>query len=150
MKSLRFWLLLSMVSFLLVACSGEAAPATGPLQDFASVCDKTNDGKVIGVEGYLRFPDSFSGDQSVVLRLYPTSDFNGTPIGVTVELGSKPNQAEPVSDQYTDNDLKVHLADGTIVPFGTKVKISGKMYYPLVEQVFDCALDNPYVEATTQ
>lgn len=150
MRFVRFLLLISLVPFWLAACSGEAIPASGPIQEFSSVCDKTNDGKVIAVEGYLRFPDSFTGDQSVVLRLYQTSDFTGTPIGVTVELGSKPNQLEPVSDQYTDNDLKVHLADGTIAPFGTKVKVSGKMYYPLVEQVFDCALDNPYVEATAQ
>jgi len=150
MKFLRFWLLICLVPFWLVACSGEAVPASGTVQEFSSVCDKTNDGKVIAVEGYLKFPDSFTGDQSVVLRLYPTSEFSGTPVGVTVELGSKANQVEPVSDQYTDNDLKVHLADGTIVPYGTKVKVSGKMYYPLVEQVFDCALDNPYVEATTQ
>lgn len=134
-----------LIACVLAACS-EAAPTVGEAKDFAAACDKANDGKRIAVEGYLRFPDSFTGSQSVVLRLYEAGDWRGTPIGVQINLGSQANQVEPVSDQYSDADLQVHLADGQLAKFGTKVKVSGKVYYPLVAQNFDCGLENPLVE----
>jgi hypothetical protein len=40
----------------------------------------------------------------------------------------------------------VHLADGQIATYGTKVRVSGKMYYPSVEQDFVCGLENLLIE----
>lgn len=145
--SRRIFLVFCLVNLVLTACGGSAPPSEGQAQDFAKVCDKVNDGKRVAVVGYLRFPDSFTGSQSVLLRLYETTNFNGTPIGVETDFGTQANQVEPVNDQYTDNDLKVHLSNGQVAQFGTKVKVSGKVYYPIVSQDFDCGLENPLVEA---
>jgi hypothetical protein len=142
---LRILIALSLIAGVLAAC-GEPAPTVGEAKAFANVCDKANDGKRVAVEGYLRFPDSFTGDRSVVLRLYESDGFGGKPIGVQIEFGAQPNRLEPVSDQYSDDDLKVHLANGQVAQFGTKIKVSGKVYYPLVAQEFDCGLENPLVE----
>lgn len=136
---------LSMFFFVLAAC-GESAPTVGEAAEFAGACDKANDGKRIAIEGFLRFPDSFTGDQSVVLRLYETGQLDGKPVGVQTRFGGEANQVEMVPDQYSDDDLKVHVAGGQLAQFGTKVKVSGKVYYPLVEQDFDCGLENPLVE----
>jgi len=38
------------------------------------------------------------------------------------------------------------MANGQVAGFGTKVKVSGELYYPLVGQDFQCALSNPLVE----
>lgn len=94
----------------------------------------------------MRLPDLFTGDQSVVLRLYEANDFSGKPIGVQTEFGAQANQAEPITTQYTDSDLKVHLANGQLAQFGMKVKVSGKVYFPVIAQEFDCSLENPLVE----
>jgi hypothetical protein len=91
-------------------------------------------------------PDSFSGEQSVVLRLYETDAFDGTPLGVQIRFGSQANQIEPVPTSYSDDDLQVHLADGQVAGFGAKVKVSGKVYFPLVDQDFECGLENLLVE----
>jgi hypothetical protein len=145
--SRRIFLVFCLICLVLTACGGSAPPSEGQAQDFATACDKVNDGKRVAVVGYLRFPDSFTGDQSVLLRLYETNDFSGTPIGVETDFGTQANQVEPVKDQYSDNDLKVHLSNGQIAQFGTQVKVSGKVYYPIVSQDFDCGLENPLVEA---
>jgi hypothetical protein len=137
---------LSLVALALAACS-KAAPTVGEAKDFTAACDKANDGKRIAVAGYLRFPDSFTDDQSVVLRLYEADDFGGKPIGVDIEFGTQANQVEKVTDQYKDNDLKVHLADGQVAGFGTRVRVSGKVYFPIVAQEFECGLENPLVES---
>ncbi len=144
MVTYRF-LTVTLITLALSACA-QAAPTVGEATSFASACDKANDGKRIALTGYLRFPDSFTGDQSVVLRLYQADDFKGTPIGVQTSFGTQPNQAEVVGDQYKDTDLKVHLANGQVAPFGTQVRVSGQVYYPLVSQDFDCGLENPLVE----
>ena len=136
------------ISVIVSGCS-QPAPTVGEDKDFAAACDKANEGQRIAVTGYLRLPDSFSESTSVVLRLYKTDDFSGQPIGVTVSLGDQANQVEEVSDQYQDEDLQVHLVDGRVTGFGTLVKVSGTMYYPLVDQDFQCGLSTPLVEAAS-
>lgn len=144
MTTYRF-LTVTLLTLTLAACA-QATPTAGEARTFANACDKANDGKRIALTGYLRFPDSFTGDQSVVLRLYESDAFEGTPIGVQTSFGTQPNQVETVGDQYQDTDLKVHLANGQVAPFGTPVRVSGRVYYPLVSQDFDCGLENPLVE----
>jgi hypothetical protein len=128
------------------ACSGNEPPTVGTETVFASVCDESNKDKRVAVTGYLRLPDSFTGDFSVVLRLFETEQYSGTPIGVTARLGTEINQVENVPASYADDDLRVHLADGQIATYGTKVRVSGKMYYPSVEQDFVCGLENLLIE----
>ena len=142
----RIFIAISLIAFMLTACSKPSAPTVGEDKDFATACDKANNGKRIALVGYLRLPDSFTGDQSVVLRMYETNDFSGKPIGVQTEFGSQANQAQPITDQYSDSDLKVNMANGQVVQFGTRVKVSGKVYFPTVAQEFDCSLENPLVE----
>ncbi len=140
-------LLVLMVILLTLAACGSEPPTAATEVDFASACDEANEGNRVAVQGYLRLPDSFTGEESVVLRLFEGNDFSGTPIGATAKLGNEANQAEQVPTSYTDNDLKVHLADGQVTTYGTKVKVSGEVYYPLVDQDFECGLQNLYIEA---
>jgi hypothetical protein len=142
----RIGFVFTLFILLLTACA-ESAPTAGAATDFAAACDKANDGKRIAIVGTLRFPESYSGDLSMVLRMYASPDFSGKPVGVQTNLGTKANQVEPVPDQYTDKDLKVHLADGKVATLGTQVKVSGKVYFPLVGQDFDCGLENPLIES---
>lgn len=142
---LRILIALTLVIVLLAACSSKA-PAVGETKDFASACDKANDGKRIAVDGYLLFPETFTGDTNVVLRLFSSTDFNGSPVGVQIDFGTKANQVEPVKGEFIDSDLKVHLSNGQVIPFGTRVKVSGNVYFPVVSQEFACSLENPLVE----
>ena len=47
---------LSLAAVALMACS-EGPPTAGEPREFATVCDKANDGHRVAVEGYLRLPD---------------------------------------------------------------------------------------------
>ncbi len=127
--------------------SSPEPPTTGETKDFASVCDKANEGKRVAVAGVLRFPEKFTGTSSVVLRLYAGGDYAGAPIGVQTRIGNQANQAELAPKEYTDKDLKVHTSDGQVAGYGTRIKVSGKVYYPLVGQDFKCALENPLIES---
>ena len=132
------------------ACGGSstAPPTAGETKDFASACDKANEGKRVAVVGFLRFPEKFTGTSSVVLRLYAAGDYTGEPIGVQTPIRNQHNQAELAPKEYSDKDLKVHTSDGQVAGFGTKVKVSGKGYYPLVGQDFKCGLENPLIESS--
>src|SRR5919106_405806 len=78
------------------ACGGGTAepPTVGETKDFATLCDKANEGKRVAVAGFLRFPEKFTGTRSVVLRLYAGGDYAGAPIGVQTPIGNQANQAE--------------------------------------------------------
>lgn len=123
------------------------APTAGETKDFASVCDKANEGKRVAVMGFLRFPEKFTGTSSVVLRLYGGGDYAGAPVGVQTRIGNQANQVELAPKEFTDKDLKVHTSDGQLAGYGTRVKVSGKVYYPLVGQDFKCGLENPLIES---
>jgi hypothetical protein len=147
MMSLRISLFIILTLIVTSACTSNQGPQTvGELRDFAAVCDKSNDGKRLAVEGYLRWPKSFTGTTSAVLRLYPTADASGSPIGVQIRIGKEPNQLELPPKQYNDRDLKVHLTSGDVAGAETKVRVSGNVYFPTVSQDFTCALENPLVE----
>ena len=146
--TLRNLIAISLVAYALTACgtTEKKPPTVGEAKEFATVCDKANEGKRVAVEGYLRLPEEVNRKIGPVLRLYPTKEFSGKPVGVSTEIGTQPNQVEFMPKEYTDTDLKVHVADGQVAGFGTKVKVSGDVYYPLVGQEFQCALSNPLVE----
>src|SRR5215470_4226666 len=88
------------------ACGGGTSgqPTPGELKDFASVCDKANEGKRVAVVGFLRFPDKFTGTSSVVLRLYRAGDYAGEPVGVQTPIGNQANHAELAPKEFTDKD----------------------------------------------
>jgi hypothetical protein len=149
---------LSLAAVALVACS-EGPPTPGEPRDFSSVCDKANDGHRVAVEGYLRLPDqiqvykSSSGsvdEKIVVVRLFESGKFQGTPIGVNIDFGTGPNTMADIPGEYifTDDDLQVHRADGQTAGYGDKVKISGTVYFPtsVADVEFTCGLSNPLIE----
>lgn len=153
---------LSAAALVLAACS-EGPPTVGQPRTFDTVCDKSNDGKRVAVEGFLRLPETItvetnrrtgSATEIVVVRLFQSGAYAGTPIGVNFDFGRDPNTMEELPrPQYSDADLKVHLTDGRTATYGQRVKISGTVYFP--NQVlksdsvdFDCGLDNPLVEMT--
>ena len=146
--SLRWILSIGLLSFC-AACGGSSSepPTAGELKDFASLCDKANEGKRVAFVGFLRFPEKFTGTSSVVLRLYAGGDYAGAPVGVQTRIGNQANQVELAPKEFTDKDLKVHTSDGQVAGYGTRVKVSGKVYYPLVGQDFKCGLENPLIES---
>ncbi|MCA1594664.1 MAG: hypothetical protein LC754_18950 [Acidobacteria bacterium] len=141
-------MVLTVLTLMLASCSRSQGPPTvGELKEFGAVYDKGNDGKRVAVEGYLAPPSSFKkGEISVMLRLYQSADFTGKPIGVQMPIGGQANQMEMPPKKYSEKDLKVHLADGQVVGTGTKMRVSGTVYFPIVDQDFTCGLANPLVE----
>jgi hypothetical protein len=145
----------------LVGC--EAGPPTvGEPKDFTNVCDKANDGHRVAVEGYMRLPETITVrtptrgagkvTEIVVVRLFQTQKFNGTPIGVDVGFGTEANTMDELpngSAGYTDEDLHVHVAGGQTVTYGQLVKVSGTVYFPVIagsDVEFPCGLGNPLIE----
>lgn len=144
---LAFTLILLFVSLTLSGCNSEP-PTPGALTTFAAVCNKENEGKRLALEGYLRLPDSFTGDASVVTRLFETADFIGTPVASTIPIGEGPNTMDMVPKQYSDADLKFRASDGSALGYGDKIQLSGTMYFPssLADVDFTCGLSNPLIE----
>ena len=146
--TLRGIFLIGLLMFSAACGAGSSEPPTaGEMKDFASLCDKANEGKRVAVSGFLRFPEKFTGTSSVVLRLYAAGDYAGAPVGVQTRIGNQANQVELAPKEYTDKDLKVHTSDGQVAGYGSRVKVSGKVYYPLVGQDFKCGLENPLIES---
>lgn len=142
---IRLGILMVVLLLTLVGCGDSGPPTVGESVAFADVCSSES-GARVATEGYLRLPDEFTGEQSVVLRMFETDSFDGTPVGVQIRFGDQANQIEMVQDQYSDEDLQVHLSDNQVAGYGTRVKVSGSVYFPMVAQDFTCGLENPLVE----
>jgi hypothetical protein len=142
----RILLLVLAGTALCTAGCAHTPDAPGTPQAFIFACDKPNAGQYIAVQGYLRLPSSLDSGSSVMLRLYPDPSYMGTPIGVQMPFGDGPNQVHRINRSYRDNDLKVHLADGKVVSFRARVRVSGRMFFPALREDYPCALQDPYVE----
>src|SRR5262245_40033879 len=128
----------ALAALLVAACEGP--PTVGQPQPFDNVCDKSDDGKRVAVEGYLRLPETItvltsrrggSSQEILVVRLFQSGQYSGTPIGVNFDFGADANQMDELPrPQYKDSDLKVHLANGQTASYGQRVKISGTVYFP--------------------
>lgn len=143
-------LTLCCLALAFISCSSDGPPTVGELKAFPTVCDKTNDGKRMAVTGYLELPSTIKKREeevSVSLWLFEDNTYKGLPIRVAVETGDTPNHLEKLPVTYSRNDMKLHLSDGKVVGYGTKVKVSGTMYTPTVAQDnFKCGLTNPLFE----
>lgn len=139
---LRTFVIAGLIALSGAACS-QAAPTVGEPTAFAAVCQKENAGQRVSVDGYLRLPASISGDYSAILELHETMDFAGEFIGVQTSIGSQANQMAAVPTSYRDEDLQVYLPNGQVAGLGTRLKVSGQVYFPIVEQNFACGLENP-------
>jgi hypothetical protein len=136
-----------LLLLMLTACS-EGPPTPGTLVTFDNVCDKANEGKRVAVEGYLTFPSEFKEhDISIMMRLRPAPDGHSkNVIGASVKLGSQVEEP-PVS--FSQKDMKLHAADGKVLGYHDKVRVSGSMYYPssIAHVEFECALSNTLIES---
>jgi hypothetical protein len=142
---MRLGVIFGLLMLALTGCGDSGPPTVGESVAFADACSSES-GERVAIEGYLRLPDEFTGEQSVVLRMYETDTFDGPPVGVQMRFGSEPNQMDMVPSSYSDDDLQVHVADNQIAGYGTRVKVSGSVYFPMVAQDFACGLENPLVE----
>jgi hypothetical protein len=103
--TLRGIFFIGLLMFCAACGVGSSEPPTpGEMKDFASLCDKANEGKRVAVIGFLRFPEKFTGTSSVMLRLYAGGDYAGTPVGVQTRIGNQANQVELAPKEYTDKD----------------------------------------------
>jgi len=138
-----------LCALLCFAGCSEGPKTVGAPATFENVCDKSNDGKRLSLEGYLDFPSSFkSSEPSIMMRLRPAFDSRATVVGVSVQLGSGPNQVELPPKQFTPADIKLHAGDGKLAGFRDKVRVSGTMYLPssIAQVEFKCGLANTLID----
>ncbi|HLJ51696.1 MAG TPA: hypothetical protein VKU01_37075 [Bryobacteraceae bacterium] len=138
-----------LFSLFLGSCGESGPPTRGVPIAFNAVCEKANEGKRVMLEGYVSFPSSFKEDDiTVMMRMRPSMALEDTPVGVSAKLGNAANNLEKPPDHYRKTDLKLHLADGQVVGYTDKLKVSGTMYYPssIAHVEFKCGLSNTLYE----
>jgi hypothetical protein len=131
------------------ACAQSGEPKRGVPVTFDAVCDKSNAGKRVMVVGFVDFPLGFDDkDVSLTMRVRPSLASWENTIGANAKIGTAPNNVERPPQVYKNRDLKLHLADGQVVVYSTKVKVSGIVYYPssLPRGDLKCALSETLFE----
>jgi hypothetical protein len=137
------------LSVLITACAQSGSPAPGVPVKFEDACAKANEGKRLMVEGYVDFPLSFdTDDKAVVMRVRPRLASWELTVGATAAFGHGPNNVEMPPVNYKNRDLRLHLANGQVVTYWNKVKVSGIMFYTtgLAPGAYTCGLKNTMYE----
>ncbi|AKG20778.1 hypothetical protein [Calothrix sp. 336/3] len=161
MKRYSVFLLLASLILLPGCTSKPETPTQGKLTSFNTVCNQSNDGKRVAVEGFLTLPTLIERN-SLILRLRPSQELgrklsgriianpgeSETPvIGVSSNFGTGVNQTSQVQKSYTHKDLKVKTNDGKTVGYLDRVRVSGTVYHTNSSAIeFKCALSNPLIE----
>ena len=143
-----------LIGCLFLGACGEGGPPTpGVPVSFEAVCGKANQGKRVMLEGYLEFPDSFGASEpTIMMRVRPSLASWENVVGASARLGNGANSVELPPKMFKRSDLKLHLANGQVVGYGNKVKISGTMYYPssMAKVEFKCGMENTMFESGGQ
>ena len=136
--------------FYLAACGQSGPPTRGVPVSFTAACDKANEGKRLMIEGYVDFPESGIDDSggTMIMRVRPALASWENTVGASARIGNGPNAAEMPHTGYKNRDLRLHLADGAIVGYSNKTKVSGTMYYASAPGpgAYTCALSNTLYE----
>ena len=66
------------------------------------------------------------GDYRSLLRGSASWEFT---VGASTRIGKDANMVQMPPPTYNKTDLRLHLADGQVVGYSNKVKVSGTMYY---------------------
>jgi hypothetical protein len=138
-----------LISVLLVACGQSGPLARGVPVKFEEACNKANEGKRLMLEGYVDFPLGFdNGDKSTVMRVRPLLSSWEYTVGAVATFGHGPNNVEVPRENYKSRDLRLHLAEGQVVTYWNKVKVSGTMYFATGQRpgAYTCALKNTLYE----
>ena len=102
------------------------------------------------LEGYVDFPQKGFGDSDtiIMMRVRPSLASWENTVGASAKLGNGANNVEKPPEVYKNRDLKLHLADGNVVGYSNKVKVSGTMYYTsaLGPGAYTCGLSNTLFE----
>jgi hypothetical protein len=133
----------------LTACGQSGSPGLGVPVRFEAACDKANEGKRLMLEGYVDFPLSFDDKAtSIMMRVRPRLASWENTVAASATIGHAANSVEMPPANYKNRDLRLHLADGQVVGYANKVKVSGTMYYTtgLSPGAYTCGLKNTVYE----
>jgi hypothetical protein len=134
----------------LVACGQSAMPSRGVPVTFQSACDKANLGKRVMIEGYVDFPFREVPDSAAiaVMRVRQSLSSWENVVGADARIGKGPNSVEMPPEGYKSRDLRLHLADGQVVSYNHKTKVSGTVYTAHGERPgeYFCALSDTLYE----
>jgi hypothetical protein len=141
----------TMLLFCVVAACGQSgAPARGVPVKFETACEKANEGKRVMLEGYLDFPEHGFDDAAtaVMLRLRPRLASWEFTVGANARIGKDANMVQMPPSNYKKTDLRLHLADGQVVGYANKVKVSGTMFSTssVGQGAYTCGLTNTLFE----
>jgi hypothetical protein len=156
-----FFVCLMILLATVAGCANEP-PTVGKATELKRVCDRSNDGERVAVEGYLTLPERISDDDatiSVLLEIRPSESVENMTgrVGVWTEYGNEANQVAhipyttelPKSGNYTHADLKVTTNDGQKITYTDRVRVSGRVRFPSspeIKVISPCVLNNPLVE----
>jgi hypothetical protein len=101
----------------------------GEVSKREEVCTAANEGKTITVIGYVTV-DGFSlinSDNEFPLSLRESMRADEE-IRAFVKLGEGPNTMQPLpKDEFTQDDIELHLADGSTLGWGDRVAATGEL-----------------------
>jgi DNA/RNA endonuclease YhcR with UshA esterase domain len=85
--------------------------------------DEKLEGKLVWVEGMIDYPYSTMDGTSTFMYVKAA----GFDDNVTIDLqyGDQPGNLEPLPDNYSEADFKIHAADGSIINTKKKVRVIG-------------------------
>jgi len=132
--------LLTLLTSLLAGCAQRGAEMT-----FAQAAAKANDGKRVSLQGFIRYQTGATPADGVLAL-----DLNGRAGGgegvflVNATIGTGPDQVEPPEVKSSQDNVKIHVHDGTVATSMDKVRVTGvlrlrdlaKVTYTLIPPLF--------------
>ena len=115
------------VTAMMYSCGG-GKTIEGEKLDWSQIKDKSMEGKMVTIEGYVELPFLMYTDagKSTLNMHERMNQYSGGMIQLSVMDGSGENTMKELPDSYEQSDIELHDNSGGTIHYGEKVRITGK------------------------
>ena len=118
-----------MIAAALLVCGCAKAPPPATLMTFEQADKPENNDKQIALEGYPRLPARAVLSDSMLIELHQDPSDKSKSINFDCNLGGGANQVEKPPRQHTQEAIKIHGSDGSLIISKDKIRVEGQLTY---------------------
>ena len=122
----RSILIVGVCILLVLGVVGCEAPEYNEYNTLEELCKAAEHNEHVKVSGVLKLPETVISDDWYHVLLVEDISQDQPWLGLRISKGKSNNRMEPLPDNYTYDDFKVHTDDGRIVGHGDAATVSGR------------------------
>ena len=117
-----------MAALVLAGCAPPPPPGPpGEPVTHDTACNVENNGKRVSLAGYPLLSELIYVTDDFSVDLFEQPEGGGKSVSVYLTVGTGPNRAEDLPEDFGDEDLVIHTKDNYVISTGARIRVHGTL-----------------------